>query len=208
MARNITEKSKQMKFIEDNYIENKPSKDEAKEAVRTLLRWIGEDPNREGLLETPDRVLKSYDSFFSGYSQDPEEILKKTFRETASFDDMVLLDNIAFTSFCEHHMLPIEGKVSVAYIPNGKVVGISKLARVVDVFAHRLQLQERMTAQIAQAVNQYLSPKGVAVFISASHRCMTIRGVGKKNSEMKTSYFMGAFSDSIKMQKKFLMSIR
>lgn len=197
-----------MKLVEQADKQKKPTKADAEEAIRTLLRWIGEDPSREGLVETPSRVLKSYDSFFSGYSQDPGEILKKTFNETAGFDDMVLLDKISFSSFCEHHMLPIEGKVSVAYIPNGTVVGISKLARVVDVFANRLQLQERMTVQIAKAVNKYLKPKGVAVSISASHRCMTIRGVSKKNSEMKTNYFIGGFLDNVEMQNKFLKTVR
>jgi GTP cyclohydrolase I len=208
MARNIEKIIKKMKIVEYATTENKPSKEEAKEAVRTLLKWIGEDPDREGLVETPERVLKSYESFFAGYSQDPSEMLHKTFNETAGFDDMVLLDKISFSSFCEHHMLPIEGKVSVAYIPDGKVVGISKLARVVDVFAKRLQLQERMTVQIAKAVNKHLNPKGVAVFVSASHRCMTIRGVNKNNSEMKTSYFIGEFSENIKMQKRFLMNVK
>lgn len=197
-----------MKLVEQADKQKKPTRAEAEEAVRTLLQWIGEDPSREGLVETPSRVLKSYDSFFSGYSQDPGEILKKTFNETAGFDDMVLLDKISFSSFCEHHMLPIEGKVSVAYIPNGTVVGISKLARVVDVFANRLQLQERMTVQIAKAVNKYLKPKGVAVSISASHRCMTIRGVSKKNSEMKTNYFIGEFLGNVEMQNKFLKTVR
>ena len=201
-------KSYKMKLVDNNITVKKPSKDEAKEAIRTLLRWIGEDPEREGLIETPDRVLKSYDSFFSGYLEDPAKILNKTFNETAGFDDMVLLDKISFSSFCEHHILPIEGVVSVAYIPNGKVVGISKLARIVDLYAKRLQLQERMTVQIAKAINKHLSPKGVAVFISASHRCMTIRGVGKKNSEMKTSCFTGEFSEDLKMQEKFLMNVK
>ncbi len=208
MAGSVTEIREKMQLVECAAKQNKPSREEAKEAVRVLLRWIGEDPDREGLLETPERVLKSYDSFFAGYSQDSGEILNKTFNETAGFDDMVLLDNISFSSFCEHHMLPIEGTVSLAYIPNGKVVGISKLARIVDVFAKRLQLQERMTVQIAKAVNKHLGPRGVAVSINASHRCMTIRGVNKKNSTMKTNYFIGDFADSLKMQKKFLMNIK
>ena len=162
----------------------KPTPDEAKEAIKTLLRFIGEDPSREGLLKTPDRVVDSYKEMFSGYGKDVEEILTTKFYDTCNFQDFILLKDIQFHSFCEHHLLPITGSVDIAYIPNNCIIGISKLARVVDVFARRLQIQEKMTVQIAEALQKYINPLGVAVKISASHSCMTLRGVMQHDSIM------------------------
>ena len=161
---------------------SKPSREEAMDAVRTMIAWAGDDPSREGLLETPKRVIKAYEEFFAGYDMDPDEILNKTFEEVAGYDEMIIIKDIRLESHCEHHMVPILGKAHLAYIPNNRVVGISKLARVVDVYGKRLQTQETMTAQIAESINRVLQPKGVAVVVDAGHQCMTTRGIHKTNA--------------------------
>ncbi len=171
----------------------RPSREEAEEAVRTLLRWAGDDPTREGLLGTPDRVVRSYEEFFSGYENDPVALLQRTFEETDGYDEIVMLKDIRFESHCEHHIAPIIGKVHVAYLPSNRVVGISKLARLVEVYAKRLQIQEKMTAQIANALDEVLQPRGVAVVIEAAHQCMTTRGVHKPGVSMITSRMLGVF---------------
>jgi GTP cyclohydrolase IA len=181
----------------------KPTKEDAKKAVRTLLEYIGEDPNREGLLKTPDRVIASYEESFAGYEQNIEDILKTRFSQGCDFRDLVLLQDIEFTSYCEHHLLPIPGSVDIAYIPNKSIVGISKLARLVDAFAKRLQVQEKMTMQIAESLQENLSPLGVAVRVNASHSCMTIRGVMKKDSIMQTVHYTGAFATESKYRLEF-----
>ena len=158
---------------------SKPNRDQAEQAVRTLIEWAGDNPNREGLVETPKRVVKAYEEFFEGYNLDPEEILRKTFEEVEGYDEMVIVKDIRLESHCEHHIVPILGKAHIGYIPNNRVVGISKLARIVDVFGKRLQTQETMTSQIANTIQKVLEPKGVAVVIDASHQCMTTRGVHK-----------------------------
>ena len=170
---------------------NKVSRDSAEEAVRTLLRWAGEDPGREGLLDTPQRVVDAYTDWFSGYGIDPKDYLRRTFEETAGYDEMVVLRDIEFESHCEHHMAPIIGRAHVGYLPTGKVVGISKLARVVDVFARRFQVQEKMTAEIARCINDVLQPQGVGVVIEAAHECMTTRGIHKRGVSMITSKMLG-----------------
>jgi len=169
----------------------RPSRAEVESAVRTIIRWTGEDPERDGLRETPARVTRSFEEFFAGYGQDPVEILEKTFEEIEGYDEMIVLRGIRFESHCEHHMAPIIGQAWVAYIPNGRVVGISKLARVVDVYARRLQIQEKMTAQIANTINDVLKPQGVGVVIKASHHCMTTRGVHKPDTDLVTSRMLG-----------------
>jgi GTP cyclohydrolase IA len=186
---------------------DRPSRDEALAAVRTLIRWAGDDPEREGLLETPDRVVRSYDEFFAGYQQDPAEILAKTFSEVDGYDEMVVMNDIRFESHCEHHMVPIIGKVHIGYLPNQRVVGISKLARLVDVYARRLQIQEKMTVQIADTLQQVLHPKGVAVVIEAAHQCMTTRGVHKPGAALVTSRMLGAFRDDPTTRREFLAII-
>lgn len=186
----------------------RPSRAEAEEAVRTLLRWAGEDPEREGLLGTPDRVVRSYEEFFAGYHQDPVDILKRTFEETDGYDEMVLLRDIRLESHCEHHMVPIIGKAHVAYLPDRRVVGISKLARVVEVFSKRLQIQEKLTSQIANAINEVLQPKGVAVVIEAAHQCMTTRGVHKPGVTMITSRMLGAFRNNAATRREFMALIQ
>ena len=186
----------------------RPTKEEAEEAVRTLLRWAGDDPNREGLLETPNRVVRSYSEFFSGYDMDPEEVLMKTFEEAGGYDEMVLVRDIELESHCEHHMVPIIGRAHVAYIPNNRVVGISKLARVVEIFAKRLQIQEKMTVDIATTIDKVLKPQGVAVVIEASHQCMTTRGVHKPGADTVTSQMLGAFRDDPSTRREFLTMIR
>jgi len=191
----------------DRVINGRPSKDQAEEAVRTLLAYSGDDPEREGLKDTPSRVIRSFDEFYSGYLKDPVEILERTFEETNGYDEMVLLKNIRFVSHCEHHMAPIIGKVHVAYLPRGHVVGISKLARVVEVYARRLQIQEKMTAQIANAINGVLEPGGVAVIIEAEHHCMTTRGVNKPGVSMTTSKMLGAFRDDPRTRSEFLANV-
>lgn len=186
----------------------RPSREEAEAAVRTLLAYTGDDPNREGLLGTPDRVVRSYDEFFSGYDQDPVQILERTFEETEGYDEMVVLRDIEFGSHCEHHMVQIIGKAHVAYVPERRVVGISKLARVVDVYAKRLQIQEKMTSQIAQAINDVLCPRGVAVVVEAAHQCMTTRGVNKRGVAMVTSSMLGCFRTEPATRQEFLTMIR
>ncbi|MCT6842143.1 MAG: GTP cyclohydrolase I FolE [Commensalibacter sp.] len=170
-----------------------PSRSEAEEAVRTLIRWAGDDPDREGLIDTPNRVINAYAEFFSGYKENPEEILGRTFEEVGGYKEIVLLRDIRFESHCEHHMVPIIGKAHVAYLPNNYVVGISKLARIVEVFAKRLQIQERMTAEIANIIQEVLQPRGVAVIIEATHQCMTTRGVHNPGVSMVTSKLLGVF---------------
>lgn len=185
-----------------------PSREQAEEAVRVLLAWAGDNPNREGLLETPRRVAKAFEEYFSGYDQDPAETLSRTFNEVGGYDDLVMLRDISFTSHCEHHIAPFFGRVHIAYLPNGGVVGISKLARVVEIFARRLQTQETMTAQIAKAVCDGLAPRGVAVFIEAVHTCMSMRGVQKHNVATITTQFSGEFKTNPVLQARFMELVR
>ena len=180
------------------------SREAAEDAVRTLLRWAGEDPAREGLLDTPKRVVKAYRDWFSGYSQDPREYLARTFEEVAGYDEMIVLRGIQFESFCEHHLAPIIGRAHVGYLPDGKVVGISKIARVVDAFAHRFQVQEKLTAQIATCISEVLQPRGVGVVIDATHQCMTTRGVHKRGVSMITSQMLGLFREDARTRAEFL----
>jgi len=184
-------------------LDKKVSREDAEKAVETLIKWAGDNPKREGLKETPKRVVKAFEEFFSGYKESPEDYLSKTFEDVQGYEDIVMLKDIAFNSHCEHHMVPIEGKVHLAYIPVKKVVGISKLARVVDIFAKRLQTQETMTQQIANCVFNALKPKGVAVYIEAIHQCMTTRGVMKPNVSTITNCFLGNFKEQIDLQERF-----
>jgi GTP cyclohydrolase I len=186
----------------------RPSREEAEAAVRTLLLWAGDDPAREGLVDTPARVARAYEEFFAGYAQDPVELLARTFEETDGYDEMVVLRDIRMESHCEHHVVPIIGRAHVAYLPHKRVVGISKLARVVDLYAKRLQIQEKLTAQIANAINDVLEPKGVAVVIEAAHQCMTTRGIHKPGVTMVTSRMLGAFRDDAATRREFLAMIR
>ena len=183
---------------------SKPTRKEAEDAVRTLISWAGDNPKREGLIETPKRVVKSYEEFYAGYDQDPAEILSKVFEEIEGYDEIVLVKDILLESHCEHHMVPILGKAHVAYLPDKRVVGLSKLARVVDLYAKRLQTQETMTAQIADTINEVLKPKGVAVVIDAEHQCMSSRGVSKKGTSTVTSRMLGTFRDSQKSRMEFM----
>jgi GTP cyclohydrolase I len=176
---------------------------DAEAAVRTLLTYIGEDPNREGLADTPQRVIKSYDEFFGGYAQDPEEILARTFDETDGYDEMIVLDGVQFVSHCEHHMVPILGTAYIGYLPKTRVVGVSKLARVLDIYARRLQIQERLTAQVANAINEVLDPRGVAVVLRSQHQCMATRGVRQNGALMTTSRMLGAFRESREIRQDF-----
>jgi GTP cyclohydrolase I len=185
----------------------RPSRAEAEEAVRTLLLWAGDDPDREGLRATPDRVVRSYEEFFAGYQTDPVEFLTRTFEEVEGYDEMVVLKNIRFESYCEHHMVPIIGKAHVAYLPKHRVVGISKLARVVESYAKRLQIQEKMTAQIANTIDEVLQPLGVAVVIEGEHQCMTTRGVHKHGVSMVTSRMLGEFRNNPETRREFLSMI-
>ena len=185
----------------------RPNRAEAEEAVRTLLRWAGDDPEREGLRGTPDRVVRAYREYFSGYDEDPVALLQRMFEETDGYDEIVLLKDIRFESHCEHHIAPIIGKVHVAYLPNNRVVGISKLARLVDVFAKRLQIQEKMTSQIANALDDVLQPKGVAVVIEAAHQCMTARGVHKPGTMMVTSRMLGVFRSDPTTRREVLAMV-
>ncbi|MGN6512883.1 MAG: GTP cyclohydrolase I FolE [Lysobacteraceae bacterium] len=179
----------------------------AEEAIRTLLRWAGEDPAREGLLDTPKRVARAYRDWFSGYTLDPDDYLQRTFEEVEGYDELIVLRDIEFESHCEHHMAPIIGKAHVGYLPDGKVVGISKLARVVDAFARRFQVQEKMTAQIADCIERVLRPRGVGVVIEASHECMTTRGVHKRGVSMVTSKMLGSFREDARTRAEFLQFI-
>ena len=182
----------------------KPTREEAMDAVKTMIAWAGDDPTREGLLETPKRVIKAYEEFFAGYEMDPDEILNKTFEEVAGYDEMIIIKDIRLESHCEHHMVPILGKAHLAYIPNNRVVGISKLARVVDVYGKRLQTQETMTAQIAASINRVLKPKGVAVVVDAGHQCMTTRGIHKTNATTITSQMLGVFRSDYRTRSEFM----
>jgi GTP cyclohydrolase I len=185
----------------------RPSRAEAEAAVRTLIRWAGDDPGREGLVGTPDRVVRAYEEFFNGYDDDPKALLERTFEEIEGYDEMVILRDIRIESHCEHHMLPIIGKAHIAYLPDRRVVGISKLARVAEVYARRLQIQEKLTAQIANTVETVLQPRGVAVVIEATHECMTTRGVRKSDVVMVTSRMLGAFRDNAITRQEFLAMI-
>ena len=189
-------------------LNDRPSRDEAEEAVRTLIKWAGDDPKREGLIGTPDRVVRAYEEFFSGYTDDPKKVLGRTFEETSNYDEMVVLRDIRLESHCEHHMVPIIGKAHVAYIPEGQVVGISKICRVVEIFSKRLQIQEKLTIQIANAIQSVLQPKGVAVLIEAEHQCMTTRGIKKTGVATVTSKMLGLFSDNPDIRKEFHSVIR
>ena len=186
---------------------HKISDQKAEEAIETIIRWIGEDPTREGLKSTPRRVIKAYKEYFQGYAQDPGSYLTKTFTEVEGYDDMVIEKNISIRSHCEHHMAPIVGVAHVAYIPSKKVVGLSKLARVVEAFSKRLQTQERLTMQIAGTIMKVLQPRGVAVTIDASHQCMTDRGIKKEKTTTVTNYFLGAFKDDLSFQNRYLRYI-
>tara|TARA_B100000749_G_scaffold39118_2_gene26860 strand:- start:442 stop:1092 length:651 start_codon:yes stop_codon:yes gene_type:complete len=180
------------------------TREDAEAAVRTLMEWIGENPNREGLLGTPSRVARAYRELFSGYGDDPKEILRRTFEEVDGYDEMVVLRDIRFASHCEHHILPIIGRAHVAYLPNRRVIGISKLARIVDIYARRLQIQEKLTVQIADTIDEVLRPKGVAVMVEASHECMTTRGVHKSGVSMVTSRMTGDFRSNASTRREFL----
>ncbi|WP_045448321.1 GTP cyclohydrolase I FolE [Tepidicaulis marinus] len=186
----------------------RPSREEAEAAVRTLIAWAGDNPDREGLIETPNRVVRAYEEFFAGYEEDPDEVLGKTFEEVEGYDDMVMLRDITLESHCEHHMVAILGKAHIAYVPTNRVVGISKLARVIEIYAKRLQTQETMTAQIVDSINRVLKPKGVAVLIEAKHQCMTTRGIRKPDVATITTQFTGVFRDDLRMEQRFLQMIR
>ena len=199
-----------MKLVKETKIGNeikKVSDKEAEEAFKTILSWIGEDPNREGLLETPKRVVKAFKEYFKGYKEDPHKILDKTFGDVEGYDDMVVQKNISVQSHCEHHMAPIIGIAHVAYIPNQRVVGLSKLARVVEVFSKRLQTQERLTMQIAKTIMESLDAKGVAVSIDSTHQCMTMRGIKKEQATTVTNYYLGQFKDDLSYQNRYLRFI-
>ncbi len=185
----------------------RPAREEAEEAVRTLIRWAGDDPARDGLLGTPDRVVRAYEEYFAGYDEDPEDLLGRTFDETAGYDEIVVLKDIPFASHCEHHIAPMIGKAHVAYIPDKRVVGISKMARLVEVYARRLQIQEKLTAQIANTMDDVLQPKGVAVVVEAYHECMTTRGIDKPGVSLVTSRMLGAFRDNLATRREFLAMI-
>ena len=191
------------KIIETNDVSDK----EAEQAFKTILQWLGEDPNREGLLETPKRVMKAYKEYFGGYKVDPSKILDKTFGDVDGYDDMVIQKNISIQSHCEHHMAPIIGKAHVAYIPKERVVGLSKLARVVEVFSKRLQTQERLTMQIAKTLMESLDAKGVAVTIDSTHQCMTMRGIKKEQATTVTNYYLGQFKEDLSYQNRYLRFI-
>ena len=200
-----------MKLVKDNEGKildaNNVSDKEAEEAFKTILTWLGEDPNREGLLETPKRVMKAYKEYFAGYKIDPSKILDKTFGDVDGYDDMVIQKNISIQSHCEHHMAPIIGKAHVAYIPKERVVGLSKLARVVEVFSKRLQTQERLTMQVAKTLMESLDAKGVAVTIDSTHQCMTMRGIKKEQASTVTNYYLGQFKEDLSFQNRYLRFI-
>jgi GTP cyclohydrolase I len=187
---------------------NRPTQQEAEAAVRTLIKWAGDDPTREGLLETPSRVAKAYRELFAGYEADPREYLERTFEEVAGYDELVVLRDIRVVSFCEHHMLPFLGKAHVGYLPSDRVVGISKLARVVNGFARRLQIQEKLTAEIAQAIQDILQPRGVGVVVVSEHSCMTMRGVNTPGSRLTTSHLLGVVRDDPRTRQEFLELVR
>jgi len=193
--------------VTDSHADNDVSREAAEAAVRTLLRWAGEDPAREGLLDTPKRVVDAYRDWFSGYAQDPREYLARTFEQVAGYDELIVLRDIQFESHCEHHMAPIIGRAHVGYLPDGKVIGISKLARVVDAYARRFQVQEKLTAQIADCIADVLQPRGVGVVIEGAHECMTTRGVHKRGVSMTTSRMLGTFRDDARTRAEFLQFI-
>src|SRR5215212_2470831 len=188
--------------------EGRPSRMEVEEAVRTIIRWTGDDPEREGLVDTPSRVVRAYEEWFAGYKEEPGQLLERCFEEVAGYDEIVLLRDIRFESHCEHHMAPIIGRAHIGYLPERRVVGISKLARLVEVYAKRLQIQERMTAEIAQTIEQVLKPRGVGVVIEATHECMTTRGVHNRGVSMVTSRMLGAFREHPETRQEFLAAIR
>jgi GTP cyclohydrolase I len=196
------------KFTREDESLRRPNRKEAEEAVRTLLRYIGEDPEREGLLDTPARVIKAYEEIFGGYNESVDEVLGRTFEEVSGYDDIVMVRDIPFFSHCEHHMVPIIGKAHVGYLPDGKVLGLSKIARTVDIFARRLQTQESMTSQIARAIDETLQPRGVAVLIEADHMCMAMRGVKKMGSSTITTTFTGVFKTDPREQARFMTMLR
>ena len=199
-----------MKIVKNTENDNDPNKvsdKDAEDAFKTILTWMGEDPNREGLLETPKRVVKAFKEYFKGYKEDPNQILDKTFGDVEGYDDMVIQKNISVQSHCEHHMAPIIGKAHVAYIPKDRVVGLSKLARVVEVFSKRLQTQERLTMQIANTLMQSLDAKGVAVTIDSTHQCMTMRGIKKEQASTVTNYYLGQFKEDLSYQNRYLRFI-
>ncbi len=204
----MTQTVRQLTAIEtDRTRQTRPSRSEVEAAYRTVLCWVGEDPSRDGLKETPARMVRALDEFFSGYAQDPVEILQKTFEEIEGYDEMIVLRGVRFESHCEHHMAPIVGQAWVAYVPNGRVVGISKLARIVDVYAKRLQIQEKLTAQIANTIDEVLKPQGVGVIIKASHHCMTTRGIHKDGTDLVTSRMLGCFRDNSITRQEFLKMV-
>ena len=199
-----------MKLVKETNTDQESKKisdKEAEEAFKTILSWLGEDPNREGLLETPKRVMKAYKEYFAGYKEDPSKILDKTFGDVDGYDDMVIQKNISIQSHCEHHMAPIIGKAHVAYIPKERVVGLSKLARVVEVFSKRLQTQERLTMQVAKTLMESLDAKGVAVTIDSTHQCMTMRGIKKEQASTVTNYYLGQFKEDLSFQNRYLRFI-
>ena len=198
---------KLVKNTDPNKDQKKISDKDAEEAFKTILTWMGEDPNREGLLETPKRVVKAFKEYFKGYKEDPNQVLDKTFGDVEGYDDMVIQNNISVQSHCEHHMAPIIGKAHVAYIPRDRVVGLSKLARVVEVFSKRLQTQERLTMQIANTLMKSLDAKGVAVTIDSTHQCMTMRGIKKEQATTVTNYYLGSFKDDLSYQNRYLRFI-
>ena len=189
-------------------LRQRPNRDEAEAAVEVLLRWAGDDPSREGLIDTPARVVRSYEEFFAGYAEDPGEMLSRTFEEVEGYDDLVMLRDISLQSHCEHHMVPILGKAHIGYLPDKRVVGISKLARVLDIFSKRLQTQETMTSQIANTIQTALEPQGVAILIDANHQCMSTRGVNKKDVSMITTQFTGAFKTDADLRARFYEHIK
>ena len=194
-------------LADDSMAHDKPTREQAEAAVRTLLAWAGDDPRREGLIDTPMRVVTAYGDWFSGYAEDPADYLKRTFEEVEGYDEMIVLRDIEFESHCEHHMAPIIGKAHVGYLPDGKVVGISKLARVVETYARRLQVQEKLTAQIAQVIQEVLQPRGVGVVVEGAHECMTTRGVHKRGVSMITSKMLGSFREDARTRAEFLQFI-
>ena len=207
MELNLEQRLSDDQSDERNAVTAKPTREEAESAVRTLLRWAGDDPDREGLLGTPERVVRAYEEWFAGYGEDPVAILERTFEETAGYDEMVVLRDIRFESHCEHHVAPIIGVAHCAYLPNKRVVGISKIARVIEIYAKRLQIQEKMTAQIANAIQDVLRPRGVAVVVRATHQCMTTRGIHKPGVSMVTSRMLGAFRTNESTRREFLSMI-
>lgn len=199
---------KKPKFNERDVIVKQPSREEAEAAVRTLIAWAGDNPDREGLVDTPKRVVNAYEEFFAGYREDPDQVLGRTFEDVEGYDDMVMLRDIALESHCEHHMVAILGKVHIAYMPVDKVVGISKLARVIEIFAKRLQTQETMTAQIVECIQRVLEPAGVAILVDAKHQCMTTRGIKKPDVATITTLFTGVFQEDPRLEARFLAMVR